>query len=100
MVPMGILHKSLRQRGITPIVGEILMIAIIVVAMGIIAAFVIREDTPDRFYDLEVRLENAAPPGPDNTFDSVRVILRHRGGDPLGIPKGPDDEFRVTGYDL
>lgn len=67
--------------------------------MGIIAAFVLVSGPRERFVDLEVRLENASPPV-DNTFDDVRVILEHHGGDPLGIPSEPDDEFNVIGRDL
>ena len=69
--------------------------------MGVIVAFVLVSGTRERFVDLEVRLENALQPDPvDDNFASVRVILEHRGGDPLGIPRRPDDEFYVIGRDL
>jgi len=96
MVAMRHPPNQPKQRGVSPIVGELLLVGIIITAMGIIAAVVLVTGTRERFVDLEVRLENAAPPPADN----VRVILRNLGGDSLGIPDGPDDEFRVVGSDL
>ncbi|MDI6884468.1 MAG: type IV pilin N-terminal domain-containing protein [Hadesarchaea archaeon] len=85
---------SLGQRGVSPIVGEVLMIAVVVIAMSAIAWTVISSAaTPSRYTELRVRLENASSP----PTQSIRVVLFHRGGDPLGIPTKADDEFRVFG---
>lgn len=89
--------RSLEQRGISPIVGEIMMIAIITVAMSTIAYFVLAGVLPpERFARLDVRVENASTP----PTQSLRVVLFHVGGDPLGIPARADDEFRVVGGHL
>jgi len=96
MVTMRHPPNQPEQRGVSPIVGELLLVGIMVVAMGIIAAVVLVTGTQERFVDLEVRLENAASP----PTDAIRVVLEHRGGDSLGIPDGPDDEFRVVGSSL
>jgi len=87
------------QRGVSEIVGEVLMIAIIAIAMSSIAYVVVsRAVTPERYTDLMVRLENASPlPTESITTKSIKVVLFHIGGDKLGIPQRADDEFRVVG---
>jgi flagellin-like protein len=84
----------LGKKGVSPVVGEILLIAIIISVMTTVAfAFISSPGPPARSAEIQVRLENAgAPP-----TDIIRVILEHRGGDAIGIPTGADDEFRVIG---
>ncbi len=87
--------KSLDERGVSAIVGEVMLIGIITVAMMMIAGAVISSVTPqERFYDLIIRLENGSDP-PTNL---IKVILYHMGGDTIGIPLGPDKEFKVVGF--
>lgn len=95
--------QSLGHRGVSPIVAEMLLIAVVTMAMAVIAAVVISGvATRERLLELRVRLENASPPDPDgdNTFDSFKVVLFHIEGDALGIPRRADDEFRVGGYKI
>lgn len=91
------------RRGVSPIVGEVLMIAVVMIAMSAIAWAVISGGgKPERQTELLVRLENASPPDPDkdSTFDNIRVILYHVGGDSIGIPKKDVDEFCVFGLHI
>jgi len=83
------------EGGISTVVGEVLLIAIAGMAMSAVALVVISGVPPPvRHPTLEVRLENADK-APD--FDNIAVVIYHMGGDTLGIPNGPDDEFRVQG---
>lgn len=83
---------SLKQQGVSPIVGEIIMIAVVAMAMSVIAYAVISASvTPPRDVELDVRLENAGEP----QANSIKIVLVHMGGDALGIPRGAEDEFRV-----
>jgi hypothetical protein len=73
-----------------------MLIAIAALAVSVIAMVIIPTIAPPpRRPELRVTLENGSPPDP--TFDTLRVILEHRGGDPLGIPDEAGDEFSVRG---
>jgi hypothetical protein len=85
---------SFDEKAVSPIVAEVMLIAIITVAMSAIAMAVLSQVVPRvRHAEIQVRLENANP----TPTDTIRVILYHVGGDALGIPQGPEDEFRVIG---
>jgi arylsulfatase A-like enzyme len=90
------------KTGVSPIIAEIMLIGMIAVMMSAIVAVVIVLPPRTRHAELEIRLENGLPPNPleENTFDTIRVIIRHEGGDPLGIPQKADDEFLVRGSHL
>ncbi|MEM3402063.1 MAG: type IV pilin [Candidatus Hadarchaeales archaeon] len=80
------------ERGISEVVGEILLIGIIAAAMAMIAVHVSSTAvSPYRSVDFLVWVENARPTPTDN----IRVILYHLGGDTLGIPTGPESEFSI-----
>lgn len=89
--------RPIGQRGISPIVGEIILIAVVMAAMSTIAYVVLSgAATPKRHPKLEVRLENAGEP----QCQSIKVVLFHVGGDALGIPTGAYREFSVSGFHL
>ncbi|MFN4133410.1 MAG: type IV pilin N-terminal domain-containing protein [Candidatus Hadarchaeales archaeon] len=80
------------EKGISEIVGEILLIGIIAAAMTMIAVHVSGTAvSPYRSADFAVWVENARPTPTDN----IRVIIYHLGGDALGIPSGPESEFYI-----
>ncbi|MEW6222755.1 MAG: type IV pilin [Candidatus Hadarchaeota archaeon] len=84
------------ERGISEVVGEIILIAVIIAAMTMLAVLVlVQPTTPYRLAEIEVRLENAGPLPANN----IKITLFHRGGDVLGIPTGSNSEFLVRGYD-
>ncbi|MEW6592700.1 MAG: type IV pilin [Candidatus Hadarchaeota archaeon] len=84
------------ERGVSEIVGELLLIAVITAALAMFAAVVlVKSTTPYRLAEIEVRLENAGP----LPTDRMRIVMFHKGGDALGIPTGPNTEFSVRGYD-
>lgn len=87
--------KKTSERGISTVIGEVMLIAVATLAMSVVAYAVLSSAvTNTRDVELSVRLFNAdlAP-----TFDNVFVVLYHMGGDELGIPTGPDREFTVIG---
>lgn len=91
------LLQSLEQRGVSPIIGEVIMIAVILMAMSTIAYVVLSGvATPVRYPKLDVRLENAGEP----PCQSIKVVVFHIGGDALGIPMREGDEFSVIGFQL
>lgn len=80
--------------------AEVMLVALIMMAMSVIAYGVINTIVaPARYAEFQVRLENGAPPNPSqgNTFNTVKVVIYHMGGDIIGIPDRDDDEFRVVG---
>lgn len=81
------------SRGVSVLIGEVMLIAIIIGALTMLAIRVIGSvGPPPRYLELAVVVENAEPVPADN----LRVILYHLGGDSLDIPRGEDDEFWVA----
>jgi hypothetical protein len=81
------------EKGISAVIAEIMLMSIIVVAMSMIAMYMVGSVAPpERWVEFEVRIENAEPPPADN----LKVVLYHIGGDDLGIPESDADEFRVV----
>jgi hypothetical protein len=86
------------ERGISSIVAEVMLIGITSAAMAMVAAVLISSSsTPERFVDLEIRLENFNPDGEPPT-NTVKVIIAHMGGDSIPLPTGPGDEFNLIGF--
>ena len=73
---------SREERGVSEIVGTILMIGVVAVAMTMIAYFLFKggSSAPTRFVDFSVRVENT-----DNV-ENVRLIITHQGGDKIQSP--------------
>ncbi len=80
------------EKGVSVIVGEVLLVGIIVAVLSLMAMQIIGSSAPQaRTLDLEIIVENAEPTPADN----LRVIIYHLGGDALGIPEKDGDEFGV-----
>jgi len=79
--------------GVSSIMAEVVLIAVISAAMSMIAMYVVGSiASPERWVEFEITVENAEPPPADN----LKVILYHIGGDDLGIPQSDIDEFQVS----
>lgn len=73
------LHKD--GYGISPIVGTLLMIAVVAVAISTIATFVLRDvSPPSRNVDFQIRVENTSD------VREVRIEIKHVGGDVIDAP--------------
>ena len=73
---LEIIHRD--QRGVSPIIGVILMVAITVVMGGVVAGFVYGYfgDTP--------KAPNAALSVIDDPTDQASLLLKHSGGESIG----------------
>jgi hypothetical protein len=88
--------KKASERGVSTVIGEALLIVVATAAMSLLAYAVISGAAKStRDVELTVRLVNADLV--NDPFDNLVVALFNVGGDELGIPTGPDREFRVIG---
>lgn len=79
------------RRGVSPLVGEVLMLAMIIAVLGALAAYVIMSSEPEAkyFVSLDVDVyENAS-----DQYKSVKIAIKHQGGDAI-----PDPEVELTVY--
>ena len=88
----GLFDRFLGEEGVSPVIGEILMVAIVVLMAAVVSAFVfgvvtIPSPTPQASLSVdEVVLDN----------DGVEVVLVHESGDALSAE---DTEIIVTSLD-
>ena len=79
----GSTSPSREERGVSEIVGTILMIGVVAVAMTMIAYFLFQggSSAPTRFVSFSVRVE-------ENTIaeNQVKLIITHQGGDKIPSP--------------
>jgi flagellin-like protein len=75
--------------GVSPVVATILLIAITVVAVGVVMAFVAGLHMPTTPVSSSITVENAAS-------GNTRIMIVHRGGDPLLNAK-TNVQVRVNG---
>ena len=79
------------RRGLSPLVGEVLLLAIIIAIMGVLAAYVIGSK-PQKVYYVTLDVDVY-----DNTSDenkTVKIAIKHQGGDTI---KNPETELTVYG---
>jgi len=77
-----------RERGVSEIVGTILMLGVVVAAITIVAAMILPRGRPERGVTLDVVVEKTA----DNR--EVKLTIKHVGGDPI---PSPSRNLRVSG---
>lgn len=78
------------RRGVSPLVGEVLLLAVIIAVLGVLAAYVISGKPGIVYYltlDVDV-YENAI-----DEYKSVKIVIKHQGGDPI-----PNPEAELTVY--
>jgi len=70
-----------RERGVSEIVGTILMLGVVVAAITIVAAIILPKGRqPQRGVTLDVEVENTAD------AREVKLTIKHVGGDPIPSP--------------
>ncbi len=78
------------RRGVSPLVGEVLLLAVIIAVLGVLAAYVISGRPENKYFvtlDVDV-YENASD------YKSVKIAIKHQGGDPI---PNPEAELTVNG---
>ncbi len=77
------------RRGVSPVVGEILLLAIIIAVLGTLATYVIGGRPENKYFvtlDVDV-YENENADYSDYKFRTVEIVIKHQGGDPIPNPE-------------